>query len=110
MKLNRTQPHPINDMGTRFRIATYNIHKCRGLDRRVRPAPILEVLREIDPDVIALQEVLNVEKDPEWDPARFIATELGFHSCFGENRRLYGVATATCCSAVSPYAPLTTTT
>lgn len=37
--------------------ASYNIHKCVGLDRRFDPARILEVICEIDPDVIALQEV-----------------------------------------------------
>jgi endonuclease/exonuclease/phosphatase family metal-dependent hydrolase len=42
-----------------LRIATYNIHRCRGMDRRVVPARIIEVLREIDADVIALQEVVG---------------------------------------------------
>lgn len=41
------------------RIATYNIHRCRGMDRRVVPGRIIEVLREIDADVIALQEVIG---------------------------------------------------
>jgi endonuclease/exonuclease/phosphatase family metal-dependent hydrolase len=42
-----------------LRIATYNIHRCRGMDRRVNPGRIVEVLREIDADVIALQEVIG---------------------------------------------------
>jgi endonuclease/exonuclease/phosphatase family metal-dependent hydrolase len=41
------------------RIATYNIHRCRGMDRRVVPARIIEVLRDINADVIALQEVIG---------------------------------------------------
>ena len=41
------------------RIATYNIHRCRGMDRRVDPARIVEVLRDINADVIALQEVIG---------------------------------------------------
>ena len=45
----------------RFRVVTYNVHKCRGLDRRVRPARIAEVLREINADIIALQEVVCIE-------------------------------------------------
>ena len=45
--------------GQDVRIATYNIHRCRGMDRRVVPARIIEVLREIDADVIALQEVIG---------------------------------------------------
>jgi len=44
---------------TEVRIATYNIHRCRGMDRRVVPSRIIEVLREIDADVIALQEVIG---------------------------------------------------
>ena len=32
----------------KFRVATYNIHKCKGLDQRVKPDRIVEVLREID--------------------------------------------------------------
>ena len=42
-----------------LRVATYNIHRCRGMDRRVMPMRIANVLREIDADVIALQEVIG---------------------------------------------------
>lgn len=42
-----------------LRIATYNIHRARGMDRRVVPARIAEVLREVKADVIALQEVIG---------------------------------------------------
>jgi endonuclease/exonuclease/phosphatase family metal-dependent hydrolase len=77
----------------RLRIVTYNVHKCRGLDRRVRPARIVEVLREIDADIIALQEVLSIEGAArEADQACFIAEELGLRYCLGENRRLRGGA------------------
>jgi len=41
------------------RIATYNIHRSRGLDRRTRPDRIAAVLAAIDADVIALQEVVG---------------------------------------------------
>jgi endonuclease/exonuclease/phosphatase family metal-dependent hydrolase len=43
----------------KLRIATYNIHRCRGLDGRTNPARIAEVIRAIDPDVVALQEVIG---------------------------------------------------
>lgn len=36
--------------------ASYNIHKAVGLDRRRDPDRIIAVLREIDADVVALQE------------------------------------------------------
>lgn len=80
--------------GKRLRIATYNIHKCRGLDRRVSPPRIAAVIRQLDADVIALQEVLDVrDSRPELDQARCIAEELdGYTFIFGENRRLHGGA------------------
>jgi len=43
----------------RLRIATYNVHRCRGLDGRTRPERIARVLRVIDADVVALQEVVG---------------------------------------------------
>ncbi len=77
----------------RLRVVTYNIHKCRGLDRRVRPSRIVEVLREIDADIIALQEVLSIEGGtPEENQARFIAEGLGLDYRLGENRKLNGGA------------------
>jgi endonuclease/exonuclease/phosphatase family metal-dependent hydrolase len=42
-----------------LRIATYNIHRCRGLDGRTRPERICAVLSSIDADVVALQEVVG---------------------------------------------------
>jgi endonuclease/exonuclease/phosphatase family metal-dependent hydrolase len=76
-----------------FRITTYNIHKCRGLDRRVRPKRIAEVLKEIDADVIALQEVVGMdEASHEHNQVRAIAEELQVDFRIGENRRLRGAA------------------
>ncbi|MBI3895155.1 MAG: endonuclease/exonuclease/phosphatase family protein [Acidobacteria bacterium] len=74
-----------------LRVVTYNIHKCRGLDRRVRPGRIVDVLGKIDADIIALQEVLSIENGKKQaDQARFIAEELGFYSAFGHNCRMKG--------------------
>jgi endonuclease/exonuclease/phosphatase family metal-dependent hydrolase len=56
-----------------LRVATYNIHKCRGLDRRVRPERILDVLKHINADIIALQEVLSIEGGSRGDQLRFVA-------------------------------------
>ena len=41
------------------RIATYNIHRCRGMDRRTIPSRVAEVIRALDADVVALQEVIG---------------------------------------------------
>lgn len=43
----------------KLRIATYNVHRCRGLDGRTNPSRIADVIRDIEPDVIALQEVVG---------------------------------------------------
>ncbi|MFN2597537.1 MAG: endonuclease/exonuclease/phosphatase family protein [Pyrinomonadaceae bacterium] len=77
-----------------LRVVTYNVHKCRGLDRRVRPARVASVLRELDADVIALQEVISHRDgaEREADQARFIAEESGYEYCLGENRKLRGAA------------------
>lgn len=82
----RDSPRPL-------RVVTYNIHKCRGLDGRVRPERIAGVLGELNADIIALQEVTGGgEKDLKKDHARFLADKLGLHLGFGENRRLGGAA------------------
>lgn len=71
----------------RLRLATYNIHKARGVDGRVRPDRIVQVLGELDADVIALQEVVSRHgKRPQDHQARYIAEALGFHMELGENR------------------------
>jgi endonuclease/exonuclease/phosphatase family metal-dependent hydrolase len=43
----------------RLRVVTYNVHRCRGMDRRTRPDRVAAVLRDIDADVVALQEVVG---------------------------------------------------
>lgn len=71
----------------RLRVVTYNIHRCRGLDRRVRPARIVEVLREIDADIIALQEVLSLRGGArEKDQAAYIAEQMEMACAVGGTR------------------------
>ncbi len=41
----------------RLRLATYNIHSCIGGDGRYDPGRILNVIKELDVDILALQEV-----------------------------------------------------
>jgi endonuclease/exonuclease/phosphatase family metal-dependent hydrolase len=79
-------------MTTPLRVVTYNIHKCRGIDRRVDPDRIAAVLSEFDADVIALQEILDAQNGkPEWDQARRIHANFpAYQRCFGENRPLRG--------------------
>lgn len=80
-------------MALSFRVTTYNIHKCQGLDRRVRPKRIAEVLKQIDADVVALQEVVGMDEAArEHNQVHAIADELGMDFRIGENRRLRGGA------------------
>ncbi len=69
-------------------IATYNIHKSRGLDRRINPDRVMTVLSELNADIIALQEVICAAEDntPERDQARFFATALSYNYCVSETR------------------------
>ena len=59
-----------------LRVATYNIHRCRGMDRRVIPSRIAEVLRDIDADVVAMQEVIGSGPSGQ-DQAEAIGAALG---------------------------------
>lgn len=47
---------PDADAHSEIVIASYNVHKCVGLDRRFDPQRTMQVISEIDADVIALQE------------------------------------------------------
>jgi endonuclease/exonuclease/phosphatase family metal-dependent hydrolase len=63
------------------------------MDGRVRPDRIAKVLREIDADIVALQEVLSREEaGHKHDHAGYVADELGYYSGLGENRRHKGAA------------------
>ncbi|KQQ34105.1 MULTISPECIES: endonuclease/exonuclease/phosphatase family protein [Rhizobium/Agrobacterium group] len=48
--------HSVHDRDSGMLIASYNVHKCVGIDRKFDPARIAHVIREIGADVIALQE------------------------------------------------------
>jgi endonuclease/exonuclease/phosphatase family metal-dependent hydrolase len=76
-----------------LRVVTYNVHRCKGLDGRVRPDRVAKVLKEIDADIVALQEVVCIPGgEPEGDQAHYIAREIGADFLFGENRKLWGGA------------------
>ncbi len=73
---------------TSIRIATYNIHKCRGMDRRVSMERIAEVVRETEVEIVALQEVVRAQQQ---DQLTELARLAGYpHIAFGENRKHRG--------------------
>jgi endonuclease/exonuclease/phosphatase family metal-dependent hydrolase len=45
-----------HDPATGLLVASYNVHKCVGVDGRFDPGRIAQVIREIGADIIALQE------------------------------------------------------
>ncbi len=53
---NRTTASLAEERGAGLLVASYNVHKCVGNDGRFDPERVLHVIREIGPDVIALQE------------------------------------------------------
>ena len=74
-----------------FRVATYNIHKARGLDGRTRVERIARVLEKINPDLVALQEVVNHNGAAIEDhQASFLAERLGCFFAIGETRKHRG--------------------
>ena len=64
-------------------MATYNVHKCRGIDWKVRPERILKVIREMDADILAVQEVLA-------EQAERLAEGAEMRHVFGPARKLNG--------------------
>jgi endonuclease/exonuclease/phosphatase family metal-dependent hydrolase len=85
-------------------VATYNIHRCVGADRRRDPGRIAEVIGELDADIIGLQEVdarrrtlqnawMKRFANPERRAANLIdqfdyfAEKLGGHAIRGPNIR-----------------------
>ena len=69
----------------KLRIATYNVHKCKGLDGRVSVARIADVIKDLNADIVALQEVFGGQADK-------LAQDLDLHWAMGENRQLLGDA------------------
>jgi endonuclease/exonuclease/phosphatase family metal-dependent hydrolase len=61
------------------------------MDRRVSVSRIAEVISEVNPDVIGLQEVLSLETGHRHEnQARFLADALGMQFAVGEVRKLRG--------------------
>ena len=63
------------------RIASYNTHGGVGRDRHFVPKRIADVLKEIDADVVALQEVEN--RATGFDMLAYLKEETGFEAIAG---------------------------
>jgi endonuclease/exonuclease/phosphatase family metal-dependent hydrolase len=65
-------------------VASYNIHQCKGIDRKRDPRRIAEVIRNLRADVIALQEV-DSWPGPQGEPVQmeFLADTVGLEAISG---------------------------
>jgi len=78
-------------MTQRIRVATYNIHKGRGMDGLTRIERIARVLETIDADIVALQEVVSHEGfSIEDHQAEYLARRFGYSHTIGETRKHLG--------------------
>jgi len=73
---------------TALRVATWNIHGAVGIDGRYAPARIVGVLREIDADVVALQEVASEEAHTSF--LADLERDTGYHVVAGLLRQHHG--------------------
>jgi endonuclease/exonuclease/phosphatase family metal-dependent hydrolase len=64
-----------------IRIASYNTHGGVGRDRHFVPKRIADVLRELDADIVALQEVES--RATGFDMLGYLAKETGFEAIAG---------------------------
>ncbi|HEX9462149.1 MAG TPA: endonuclease/exonuclease/phosphatase family protein [Alphaproteobacteria bacterium] len=70
-----------------FRVVSYNIHSCIGSDRRASAERILHVLREIEADVVALQEVGHDSLVDGLEQFAFFEQNLAMAGVHGVNLR-----------------------
>jgi endonuclease/exonuclease/phosphatase family metal-dependent hydrolase len=82
-----------------FRVISYNIHRCIGMDRRFKPERVAEIIAHHNADLVFLQEVdVGVPRSRGLDLAEDLAARLGYpHVALGLNVQLrtgmYGNAT-----------------
>jgi endonuclease/exonuclease/phosphatase family metal-dependent hydrolase len=82
-----------------LRVATYNIHRCVGTDGRLDMNRIVRVLKEIDADVIGIQEIDSHSIYEEGHQLNYIARLTQYHVVAGptllRSDREYGNALLT---------------
>src|SRR5258708_27526166 len=81
-------------------LATYNVHRCTGGDRRLDPARAAEVIRALGADVVALQEVAARHQAAGFlDQWAFLGAAIGYRCIPGislrTGRKVFGNALLT---------------
>lgn len=84
----------------RFRVATFNVHHCRGLDGRVDVDRVARVMQLLGADLIALQELdRNLSRSYHADQPALLAERTGYRVAFHPARLIeqgeFGIALAT---------------
>jgi endonuclease/exonuclease/phosphatase family metal-dependent hydrolase len=80
----RRPPRSSETAGRELVVATYNIHACVGVDRRYDPGRVAAVLRELDADIIGLQEVASRRRGPApLDQESFLAAQTELQAISG---------------------------
>lgn len=82
-----------------LRVATFNVHHCRGLDGRVDVARIAGVIRSLEADLVALQELdrslpRSGGADQPAELARLLEHEVVFRPTLLRGEGAYGLAVA----------------
>lgn len=66
------------------RVASYNVHRCIGVDRTCDPSRVASVLRELDCDLVGLQEVDNSPgESPTSKQLEYLAQATGMAAVAG---------------------------
>lgn len=93
-----SQEKTYQENGLQLRVITYNVRRCQGRDGRISCDRIADVLAELDPDIVALQELdVGRPRSGAEDQPRRIAERLGmehvFHASMQIDGGYYGNAT-----------------
>jgi endonuclease/exonuclease/phosphatase family metal-dependent hydrolase len=82
----------MSEKSIRFRIASYNTHKCRGIHGTISTDRVIRVIEELEMDVLCLQEIVDAPGGTgKFDQAREISDAFPkLHVAFGETRPLHG--------------------
>ena len=75
----------------RLRILSYNIHHCEGIDGKLDVERVAQVIRAVEPDLVALQEVdQKAQRSQSVDQSAELARLTKMHIVFGANIPLQG--------------------
>jgi endonuclease/exonuclease/phosphatase family metal-dependent hydrolase len=75
----------------RLRVLSYNIHHGEGVDGKLNLERIARVIRSVEPDLVAVQEVdKNTRRTGQVDQPAELARLTGMHVAFGANIKYQG--------------------